>query len=52
MAGALEILRKHGWIDDANAVRLAFKFAGEPIGEHEIRRILEGGESATQRGPE
>ena len=42
MAMALETLRKHGWIDDPSAVRLAFKFAGEPIGDGEIARILDG----------
>lgn len=30
-----------GWIDDETAVKMAFKFAGEPLGEDEVQRILE-----------
>jgi hypothetical protein len=37
---ALAQMREHGWIDDHTAIKLAFKFAGEPLGETEIERIL------------
>lgn len=37
---ALRGMHDAGWIDDTTAVRLAFKFAGEPIGEDEIKKIL------------
>jgi len=37
---ALRDMREAGWIDDPTAVRLAFKFAGETIGEDEIKHIL------------
>ena len=37
---ALGQMREHGWIDDINAVRLAFKFAGETIDPEEITDIL------------
>lgn len=40
MVQALRDMREAGWIDDPNAIRLAFKFAGETIGEDEIKRIL------------
>jgi SRSO17 transposase len=40
MASALETLSKHGWIDDASAVRLAFKFAGETIQDTQVAEIL------------
>ena len=33
-------MRALGWIDDPTAVKLAFKFAGEPLGDEEIKRIL------------
>ncbi len=38
---ALSQMRAQGWIDDATAIQLAFKFAGEPIPQEEIERILE-----------
>jgi len=38
---ALELMRQYGWVDDKTAVSLAFKFAGEPLGEEEITRILQ-----------
>ena len=41
MVGALAQMRAQGWIDDATAIRLAFKFAGEMIDEEEIARILD-----------
>ena len=47
MAAALEMMAEHGWIDDATAVRLAFKFAGETLTDEAIARIL-AGESATE----
>ena len=37
---ALQGMARAGWIDDKTAIRLAFKFAGEPLGEKEIERIL------------
>lgn len=40
MVQALRDMREAGWIDDTTAIRLAFKFAGETIGEDEIKRIL------------
>lgn len=43
---ALAGMKQQGWIDDATAVRLAFKFAGETIGEEEIKRILAPQEKA------
>ena len=41
MVEALATMKVQGWIDDAGAARLAYKFAGETIGEQEIGRILE-----------
>lgn len=37
---ALAVMKAQSWIDDATAIRLAFKFAGEVIGEDEINHIL------------
>jgi hypothetical protein len=37
---ALARMKRHGWVDDHTAVRLALKFAGEPLGQGEIERIL------------
>lgn len=37
---ALAQMKTVGWIDDHTALRLAFKFAGETIGQDEIKRIL------------
>jgi len=37
---ALTAMKTAGWIDDKTAIRLAFKFAGETIGEDEIKHIL------------
>jgi hypothetical protein len=37
---ALSELKAQGWITDDIAVKMAFKFAGEPLGEDEINRIL------------
>ena len=37
---ALTMMRAEGWVDDATAVRLAFKFAGEALAEEEIANIL------------
>jgi hypothetical protein len=33
-------MKAQGWIDDKTAITLAFKFAGEPLGEREIERIM------------
>ena len=38
---ALAQMRTHGWTDDATAIRLAFKFAGETLTEEEINHILD-----------
>ena len=48
MVHALRGMRNAGWIDDATAVRLAFKFAGEPIGEDEIKTILAKAQPVTE----
>jgi hypothetical protein len=40
---ALALMRGQSWVDDRTAVRLAFKFAGEPVSEDEITSILQGG---------
>jgi hypothetical protein len=37
---ALSQMKAQGWIDDKTAITLAFKFAGEPLGEREIERIM------------
>jgi len=37
---ALRTMKEQGWITDEQAVRLAFKFAGEVIGEDEVKEIL------------
>jgi predicted transcriptional regulator len=37
---ALTDMARAGWIDDKTAAGLAFKFAGEPLGEEEIAAIL------------
>jgi hypothetical protein len=41
---ALAQMRGLGWIDDETAAKLAFKFAGEPLGDEEVRRILKNTE--------
>jgi hypothetical protein len=40
MLQALAEMKTHGWITDAEAVRIAYKFAGEPLGKEEIDNIL------------
>jgi len=37
-------MRGLGWIDDETAAKLAFKFAGEPLGDEEVRNILKNTE--------
>lgn len=37
---AFATMKAQGWIDDARAVRLAFKFAGEALSEDEVRQIV------------
>jgi hypothetical protein len=37
---AFSLMRSNGWIDDHTAVRLALKFAGEPLGEEQVLAIL------------
>jgi hypothetical protein len=39
-------MRDQGWIDDETAVRLAFKFAGENLGQEQIDGILGSGDSS------
>jgi hypothetical protein len=41
---ALVEMARAGWIDDKTAATLAFKFAGEPLGEEEINEILANAE--------
>ena len=41
IVSALAEMRANGWIDDATAIRLAFKFAGETIDQDQINEILE-----------
>lgn len=38
---ALAQMKQFGWIDDKTALTIAFKFAGEPLGQQEIERILD-----------
>ena len=40
MVEALRGMAAVGWIDEKTAVRLAFKFAGEPLGADEVEKIL------------
>jgi hypothetical protein len=47
---ALAQMRANGWIDDTNAVRLAFKFAGETIDQDEITAILAAAKPAVPPG--
>ena len=37
---AFQIMRFQGWIDSTTAARLAFKFAGEPLGDAQVAAIL------------
>lgn len=37
---ALAVMKAQGWVDDARAVALAFKFAGEVISPEEISQII------------
>jgi len=37
---ALVQMREAGWIDDQTAIQMAFKFAGEPLGEEAVARLL------------
>jgi hypothetical protein len=36
----LAIMKAEGWVTDDEAVRIAYKFAGEPLGKEEVDRIL------------
>jgi len=47
--GALRQMAEVGWIDRKTAIQLAFKFAGEALGEEEIERILK--EASVQIAP-
>jgi len=38
---ALAQMRANGWIDDATAVKTAFRFAGQPLSDAQINRILQ-----------
>ncbi len=44
-------MRAQGWIDDATAIQLAFKFAGETIPQEEIERILEACGERSEANP-
>jgi len=48
---ALRDMRDVGWVDDKTAVAMAFKFAGEPLGEEEIARILSQAKPAPEPEP-
>lgn len=37
---ALTQMKEAGWIDDETAVKMAFKFAGEPLGEKQVKQLL------------
>jgi hypothetical protein len=47
---ALGEMKAQGWIDDPTAVRLAFKFAGEAIGQDEIERLLDKAPAPVRSG--
>jgi hypothetical protein len=51
MVQALAEMKAQGWVDDPTAVRLAFKFAGEAIGEDEIEKLLANAPGPIQDGP-
>ncbi|MFN2230465.1 MAG: hypothetical protein ACK2VA_11900 [Anaerolineae bacterium] len=48
---ALVEMARAGWIDDKTAATLAFKFAGEPLGDEEIANILQNAEPLPLRQP-
>ncbi len=50
MVEALLGMAEVGWIDRKTAVQMAFKFAGEPLGEAEVERILK--EASPQIAPQ
>jgi hypothetical protein len=52
VVAALAQMKALGWIDDHTAVNLAFKFAGEPLGENEIQRILANAEPSQIPDPQ
>jgi hypothetical protein len=45
IVGALDDMKAQGWIDDTTAARMAYKFAGETLGEDDIAAILEQAKS-------
>ncbi len=47
---ALVQMRAHGWIDDRTAAALAFRFAGEPLSEEDLTRILQDAQSPRAGG--
>jgi hypothetical protein len=48
----LSWMRDNYLIDASTAAKLAFKFAGEPLGEDEVQRMLEEGRAWRARRPE
>ena len=52
VVGALRDMREQGWIDDATAMRIAFKFTGESLTEDEIKRILSQNEEQNTEQPD
>ena len=51
IVGALREMAEVGWIDRKTALQMAFKFAGEPLGEEEVERILKEAEPVSQIAP-
>jgi len=49
---ALVLMRHAGWLDDQTAVKMAFKFAGEPLGEEEVKRILQTTKAKAKEQPD
>jgi hypothetical protein len=49
---ALAQMKAMGWIDDQTAASIAFKFAGEPLGQDEIERILDQAPPPTTQAQE
>lgn len=48
MVDALGVMKAQGWITDAIAINLAFKFAGEILTEEEIKAIIEDAEDVEE----
>ncbi len=48
---ALAQMHHHGWMDDTTALKLAMKFAGEPLGDDAIKQILHDARTPAQTPP-